>query len=241
MAKKNNRYHQAAVKQKMKEHLQARLHTKGLVANSAKETGKDLVVGVLGGGLVAAILGRYSFLAGLGVTYAGHYMGNPITSAFGLGMMASPNLVSGSVNGLDGLDGVKDRMAAFKDSMLQRTFLDKVIPKKETVNGTVGELQYFDYGQMNGSDNPELYGDLAVENGNPELMGALNEIDQAVTNAGMQRINNGNVGALDFDKYDIGSLALDNDAIGAAPDNDIMGTTSEIEGMGYADVADYNF
>ncbi|NLR82253.1 hypothetical protein [Chitinophaga eiseniae] len=223
MAKqKNNRYHQAALKQKVKEHLQARLHTKGLAFNSAKETGKDLLIGVLGGGLVAALLGRYSLLAGLGVTYLGHYTGNPITSSFGLGMMASPNLVGGAVNGLDGLDGVKERVQAFKENMMQRTFLDKVIKKKETVNGTVGEIQYFDYGQMNGSDNPELYGDLAVENGHPELMGALNDIDNAIADAGMMRLQGTGVGA----------LALDTDNVGAAPDMD---------SMGYADVADYNF
>lgn len=207
MAKQtNNRYQKAASKKAMLNQLSSRLDTKGDLKHSALETGKDLLIGVLGGGLVAALIGKPAFVIGLGVTGVGHYAGNTLASTFGLGMMAGGNIVSGTVSGIDGLDGAKERINAFKDSMLQRTYFDKIIKKKtETVSGTVGELQYFDYGQMTGaSDNPELYGD----------MGALNQIEQQIEDAGLARLQ--------------------------GTDTD-MGAMPEIDGLGYADVADYNF
>jgi hypothetical protein len=135
-----------------------------------------------------------------------------LASTFGLGMMAGGNIVSGTVSGIDGLDGAKERITAFKDSMLQRTYIDKIIKKKtDTVSGTIGELQYFDYGQMTGTtDNPELYGD----------MGALNEIEQRIEDAGMARLQGTGMGAIQ-----------DMEGIG----------NEDLTGMGYPDVAEYNF
>lgn len=220
MAKaKKNRYQKAAAKEATLAKLSSRLDTKGDVKHSAMETGKDLLIGVLGGGLVAALIGKPAFLVGLGVTGIGHFAGNTLASTFGLGMMAGGNIVGGSVSGVDGLDGAKERVQAFKDSMLQRTYLDRFV-KKEAVNGTVGALQYFDYGQMSGaSDNPELYG-----------MGALDEIEQSLADVGLARLQ----GADDIGV--IGSLA-EADLQGAAVGN------AELEGgsIGFVDVSDYNF
>lgn len=179
---KNNRYKKAAAKKATLARLSSRLDTKGDVKHSAMETGKDLIVGVVGGGLVAALIGQPAFLIGLGITGVGHFAGNSLVSTFGLGMMAAGNIVGNAVSGVEGLDGAKERIQAFKESMIQRTYLDKFI-KKDTVNGTVGELQYFDYGQVAGtSDNPELYG-----------MGALDEIEQSLADIGMARLQ-GTVG-----------------------------------------------
>ena len=210
MAKaKKNMYQQAATKKATIARLSSRLNTKDKIIHAGKETGKDILVGVIGGGLLAALIGKWSFFVGLGATGAGHYADNPLLTSLGLGMMASGSTTAmNGTNGFDGLDGAKERVAAFKQSMMERTFLDKVMKKGETVNGTVGELQYFDYNQMSGaSDNPELYG-----------MGALNEIEQQIAEAGMARLQGtegiGNIGAL----------------------------SPELEGgMGYADVSDYNF
>lgn len=208
MAKaKRNSYQANASKKAMMAQLSSRLDTKGDIKHSAMETGKDLLVGVIGGGLVAAIIGKPAFLAGLGVTGVGHFTGNSLISTFGLGMMAGGNIVSSTVSGVDnleGLDGAKERVLAFKDSMMQRTFLDKIIKKDATtVSGTVGELQYFDYGQMAGAtDNPELYGD----------MGALDEIEQRIEEAGMARLQGTS-----------------------------MGAQEDVDMSGFADVADYNF
>lgn len=208
MAKaKNNSYQRVATKKAMMAQLSSRLDTKGNAKSSMLETGKDLLVGVLGGGLAAAIVGIPAFPIGLVVTGLGHYAGNTLISTFGLGMMAGGNIVSNTVSGVDnleGLDGAKERVQAFKESMMQRTFLDKIVKKSTpTVSGTVGELQYFDYGQMTGvTDNPELYGD----------MGALDEIEQRIEDAGMARLQGTGMGAYD--------------------DRDMSG---------FADVADYNF
>lgn len=217
--RRNNRYQSAASKKAIINHLSSRLDTKGDLKHSALETGKDLLIGVLGGGLVAALIGKPAFIIGLGVTGAGHFAGNTLASTFGLGMMAGGNIVSGSVSGIDGLDGAKERVNAFKESMLQRTYMDKIIKKTETVSGTIGELQYFDYGQMTGaSDNPELYGD----------MGALNEIEQRIEDAGIARLQGTGIGA-----------AQDIEGLG---DRDMEGLgDKDIDGLGYADVADYNF
>jgi hypothetical protein len=213
MAKqKNNRYQRAATKKAMLNQLSSRLDTKGDLKHSALETGKDLLIGVLGGGLVAALIGKPAFVIGLGITGVGHYAGNTLASTFGLGMMAGGNIISGTVSGIDGLDGAKERVTAFKDSMLQRTYMDKIIKKKaDTVSGTIGELQYFDYGQMTGAtDNPELYGD----------MGALNDIEQRIEDAGMARLQGTGMGAMQ-DMEGLGDKDLD--------------------GLGYPDVAEYNF
>src|SRR5689334_20502383 len=88
MAKQtNNRYQKAASKKAMLNQLSSRLDTKGDLKHSALETGKDLLIGVLGGGLVAALIGKHAFVIGLGVTGVGHYAGNTLASTFGLGMM----------------------------------------------------------------------------------------------------------------------------------------------------------
>ncbi|QHS60825.1 hypothetical protein [Chitinophaga agri] len=220
MAKgKKNRYQKAATKQATLAKLSSRLDTKGDIKHSAMETGKDLLIGVLGGGLVAALIGKPAFLVGLGVTGIGHFAGNTLASTFGLGMMAGGNIVGGSISGVDGLDGAKERVQAFKDSMLQRTYLDKFV-KKDAVNGTVGALQYFDYSQMSGaSDNPELYG-----------MGALDEIEQSLADVGLARLQGAE---------DIG-------VIGSLSEGELQGTTmgnTELEGasIGFTDVSDYNF
>jgi len=212
MANNQNSYVRGANKKAMLAKLSSRMDTKGDWKHSGYELGKDLLFGVIGGGVLAAVIGKPAFLAGVGVTYVGHYAGNPLVSTVGLSMMASGvGSATAAVNGLDGLDGVKERVQAFKESILERTYLDKVIPKKAaTVNGTVGELQYFNYGQMAGaSDNPELYGDMSG-------LAALNEIEQSIADAGMARLQGaGSVGTLQ--------------------------TELEGGDMGYADVSDYNF
>ena len=183
---KRNRYQQKIRKRAMIAQLSSRLETKGNIKHTAMETGKDVLVGVLIGGLSAAIIGKPAFLIGLGVTGLGHYAGNTLASTIGLGMMASGNIVGGAVSGLDGMNGIKERMQAFKQSMMERTYLDKLAKKSDpVVSGTIGELQYFDYGQMAGAtDNPELYGDLA----------ALNSIEQQVEEAGRARLQGAGMG-----------------------------------------------
>jgi hypothetical protein len=123
------------------------LDTKGNVKNTLIETGKDLLVGVIAGGLAGSAIGKPSLAIGVGVAAFGHYRGSRLLSLFGIGMMAANGFQSSSVNGVDdGLEGVKDRVMAFKDSFSQKLYLDKIIKKKAatTVTG-IGDLQYFNY------------------------------------------------------------------------------------------------
>lgn len=128
--------------------------------HSAIETGKDLLIGVIGGGIVGAVIGKPALLIGVGVTGYGHYAKKPALTTFGIGMMASSGFSGNTTQGVDGfsVEDAKARVMNFKDSLTSRLFLDKIIKKKEptekteqTEKGTngVGEVQYFTYPNQN--------------------------------------------------------------------------------------------
>ncbi len=151
MGKNKNSYEKAALKKSLSGTADASTGAK--VKDAATELGKDLVVGVIGGGVAGAVLGRLSFVVGAAVTGVGHYAKSRIASALGLGMMASGTYQSISgMNGkpASGLNGVKERLLTLKDDMKKRIFLDKVLKAKEkkeekTDEGTngLGQVQYF--------------------------------------------------------------------------------------------------
>jgi hypothetical protein len=134
------------------------LETKGNAKNSAIESVKDLVIGVIGGGVAGAAVGKPSLLVGFGTSLIGHYMGSPMATSFGMGMMASGGyqIGSGAVNGTEpaGFEGVKERIKAFGTNIKGRFYLDKIIkpkdatpPAKEESTNGVGSVQYFKYPQ----------------------------------------------------------------------------------------------
>jgi len=150
MAKRKNSYQKAALKKSLSGTGDASTGAK--VKDAATELGKDIVVGVIGGGVAGAMLGRLSFVVGAAVTGVGHFAKNRLASALGLGMMASGTYqtMSGMTGKpTSGLDGVKERLMALKDDMKKRIFLDKVLKAKEKKNeeGTngLGQVQYFTY------------------------------------------------------------------------------------------------
>lgn len=153
MTKRKNSYQKAALKKSLSGTVDASTGAK--VKDAATELGKDIVIGVIGGGVAGAVLGRLSFVVGAAVTGVGHFAKNRIASALGLGMMASGTYqtMSGmSGKPTSGLDGVKERLMALKDDMKKRIFLDKVLKAKEkkeekTEEGTngLGQVQYFTY------------------------------------------------------------------------------------------------
>lgn len=172
--KKKNRYKSQAKKKQFLSGLNEGLPTKGNVKNTALETGKDILVGVLGGGLLAAIIGKPSMLVGIVTTGAGHYTDSKIIQMIGLGMMAANGFTktnSNAVSGLEGLDGIKERLQAYKESMKEKLYLDKIIKKQKDAAATngIGELQYFTY-------NDPMNGHLA----------ALDDIEQQVAESAMQ-------------------------------------------------------
>lgn len=155
--------------------LTKKLDTKGDAKNSAIEALKDLVVGVVGGGVAGAAIGKPSLLVGLGASLIGHYGGMPMATSFGLGMMASGGYqISSNVNGLSGMDEVKERIKSFGANIKQRLYLDKIIkPKAKTDDGTngMGSVQYFKYPQ---SETQELD------------MGSLENIEKEIAYLGEQ-------------------------------------------------------
>jgi len=136
---KKNSYEKAAKKKGLLGEITKDLETEHDVKNSAIETGKDLVVGVLGGGIVGAFIGKASLLIGAAVTGIGHYTKNRLASIFGIGLMASNGFqkpTTNSVNGTDGKAGnfieeAKERVMTFKDNFSQKLYLDKLQSKKQ--------------------------------------------------------------------------------------------------------------
>ena len=123
------------------------------VKDSVIQTGKDLLIGVIGGGIAGAVIGKSSLLIGAGVTGYGHFAKKPMLSTFGIGMMAASGFNAGATTqGIDGFsaEDVKARIMNFKDSFTSKLFLDKIIKKKtdDGANG-VGAVQYYDYPNEN--------------------------------------------------------------------------------------------
>lgn len=172
MAKKKNRYQKKANKKHFLSGMNEGLPTKGNAKNTALETGKYILVGVLGGGLAGAIIGKPSMVVGIVTTAAGHYTDNKLIQLFGVGLMAANGFQkSGTVSGLEGLAGVKERLQAYKESMSEKFYLDKILKKKAATAATngIGELQYFTY-------NDPMNGHLA----------ALDDIEQQIADSAAQ-------------------------------------------------------
>jgi hypothetical protein len=152
MSKKKNRYQKKASKKHFLSGMNEGLPTKGNPKNTVLETGKDILIGVLGGGLIGAVVGKPALIVGIVTTGDGHYTGNKLVQILGIGMMAANGFQkSGAVSGLNGLAGVKERLQAYKESMSEKFYLDKIMKKKGAAANGIGELQYFSYpGSMNG-------------------------------------------------------------------------------------------
>lgn len=121
------------------------MQTEGSLKNTGIKTGVETLLSVLIGGAIGSYVGRPSFVAGLAATASGHYFGINWLSPIGIGMMAASNPMS--VNSVSGFDhkGGKERLIHFKDSLLHKTYLDKVFKKGNNENGDstygIGELE----------------------------------------------------------------------------------------------------
>lgn len=176
MSKKKNRYSQKAKKKHFLSGMNEELPTKGNAKNTLLETGKDILIGVLGGGLIGAVIGKPSLAVGIITTGAGHYTDNKLIQLLGIGMMAANGFQkTGAVSGLEGLEGVKERLQAYKESLSEKFYLDKILKKKGATNG-IGELQYFSY------PGSSVNGEMA----------ALDEIENQLAESAMQFQMNGN-------------------------------------------------
>lgn len=167
MSKKKRNIYEQKAKQKSLLGLgatSAQAETKGNFKNTMAYTGRDILLGGLGGSLAGALAGRTSLVIGAVVTGAGHFFGSPGTAMFGVGMMASGGYQTLSgMNGVEkeGMEGVKDRFKNFQSNLKRQLFLDKILPKKkaatdEATNG-MGGVEYFNHqnDNMNGLDYTE--------------------------------------------------------------------------------------
>lgn len=193
-SKHGNRYAKKAHNNSFLHTVNNGLETKGDAKNTAIETIKDVAVGVVGGGLVGAAIGKPSFLVGLGITGVGHYTGNHLATLFGIGLMAANGFQNKSVSGLDGMsmDAVKGRMVAYGETLKEKLYLDKVLPKKaadESTNG-MGELQFFQHPDMSGAYH-ELNNELA----------ALDHIERQIENSGIAHMQMTGIGMGDMEGY----------------------------------------
>lgn len=177
MAKKKSKVQANAKKKKFLQGFTQPLDTKSNVQNSLLETGKDLIIGVVGGGFAGAAIGKPSLLIGIAITGTGHFMNNRLLTSLGMGMMASNGFQSKSLKGVDGIEDMKERLETYKNSFLEKTYVDKikVLQKgKEKATDGVGEVQYFTYPQN-------------LLEGVTDEMDALNRIENHIANQGLQR------------------------------------------------------
>ena len=197
---KKNVYEKKAEEMSLLGAITTDLETKGDMKNTAIETVKDIGVGVIGGGVVGAMIGKASLAVGALIAGVGHYTKSRLTSIFGIGMMASGGLpqssatpatpVSGTGN-QDVIEGIKERVLNFKDTLQQKLFLDKILKKKtapvvqQTTNG-VGEVQYFAAPQS----TENLFGE-----GLPSAeLDILKQFQQQITKSGNAQLNPGTQG-----------------------------------------------
>jgi hypothetical protein len=227
---KGNRYKQKAHDNSILHSMTNRSETKGDPKNTAIETVKDLAVGVVGGGLAGAAIGKPSFLVGLGVTGVGHYTGNHLATLFGIGLMAANGFQSKSVSGVDGMDGfsmeaVKERVKAYGDNLKEKLYLDKVMPKKEESANGIGDLQFFQHpNDMSGAYN-ELNNELS----------ALDHIERQIENSGYRHMQMTGIGMGDMDGYE------DMGEVGGYDDMGEVGEVGELGEMGeLSDISDRN-
>ena len=122
------------------------INPKGDMKKAALKTLAETGISVIGGGLAGAVLGKPSFLVGLVLAGVGYYKGVSWLAPLGLGMMSTSHLSSAKSDGVSGFDlktetnNAKKRVLSFKDSLLQKTYLDKIIPsKKASSNRLIAE------------------------------------------------------------------------------------------------------
>lgn len=177
MAKKKSKVQAGAKKKKFLQSMSQPLNTKNDFKNSAIETGKDLIVGVVGGGFVGAGIGKPSLLIGIAITGVGHYMDNRLITSFGMGMMASNGFQNKSLKGVNGIEDMKERLNTYKNSFMEKTYVDKIKALKQgktKATDGVGEVQYFTYPQN-------------LLEGATDEYDALNRIENHIANQGLQR------------------------------------------------------
>lgn len=165
-------------------------HHEGVVSQKEKinKTTKglthDLLLGVIGGGLAGAVLGKYSFFAGLAIAGYGHYSDNKLLGTVGLGMMASGTasaLLGGKAQDpkLSQMEKVTERVKGFASELKRKVWIDKwdspdglngigntnsktVIKEKIDFSKKIEPIDHRKYAELTKEENAEL--DKYMEN-----------------------------------------------------------------------------
>lgn len=109
-------------------HVLHKVETKGNIGNTMKKSLYEWGFGVIGGCALTALIGKPSFLVGMGATVAGNYFGIPWVAPVGVGMMASSAFLPREK------ETIKDRIGSLKENFMSNTYLDKVFRKKGTTD-----------------------------------------------------------------------------------------------------------
>lgn len=109
---------------------------KGKIGASAVNVVYDVLLGVGAGGLLGALIGKHSFWPGLVISGTGYYFDVRAMQVAGLGMMASSHLLAPNERAARTKEGfdlkaeiqdAKARAQKFGQSLLERTYADKVV------------------------------------------------------------------------------------------------------------------
>lgn len=155
MTTKKNKYEKKALRKGLEGTPGQKLDAfKEKAGDSLKKVGYEALWGTLVGGAAGYLVGKPSLLLGAVVTGTGYYQNWPAVTSVGAGMMASgfyqvgEKLLGGTDENGQPVDGIKERAIAFKDSLISRLYLDKLLKSKKkkqvktkAVNG-LGEVQY---------------------------------------------------------------------------------------------------
>jgi hypothetical protein len=185
--------------------------TEGEIKGTLIETGKDALLAI-GGGFVGSLMGRGSLLTGIAVTAIGHYTKNRLATAFGFGMMAAVGLKLkdgvGATDNPDTIEGIKERAIAFKDSLTEKLFLDKILKKQEAIPASgLGDVQYFTY--------PEEQSQSQLGAGEIDLS-VLDQLENQVAQS-----------AANFRQQQMKGILPSDEAMGDSTTDDLMGDLTE--------------
>lgn len=123
------------------DYLLRKLDSKGNLKNAAIKTGANLVIGVGAGTVGTCILGKWGFLAGLGLMGLGCYKDLSWAVPVGIGMsssalmLAKEEITGREASGFDMNTEVakaKSRLSALSASFMSKTYMDRIFKGKQT-------------------------------------------------------------------------------------------------------------
>jgi hypothetical protein len=160
-------------------------NTKGKGKETFYKTLAHTGIAVLGGGLVSAVIGKPSFALGLGLTGLSYYKDISWLAPLGIGMMATSHIIpNDNLKGVSGFDlkqeteNAKNRLVSFKDALLSKTYLDKII-KPNTSTSTPASNRMV----QEEEETTSGFGSVS------ENLNVLNQIEQQLVNSAKEQQN----------------------------------------------------